>query len=824
MDRQILNFTANEQILVCDNPIKISTNKVNYIEARFDLGQNWSGYDSVRAVWFNDFQCISTVLDSQGVTFVPFEVMKRKGRVKVDLVGSISEDNVLTDRLTSYPVVAVIVDCVAPITGANTQPITPSEYEQFVEAVRTDADRAEQSASDAEQSAQNAETSADNSLSYSQNAEGSALRASGYALDASDSATQAQGYAQNASESATDAENYAQDAEDARDEIRGMSANATTLPSGSDATASYSDGVLSLGIPKGDKGDKGSTGDSAGFGTVSATVDATVGTPSVEVTASGSDTAKNFAFAFHNLKGEQGEKGDTGDVNLSQLSALLPTDTASGDIASFSDGQSVIPAVSVKVDLEPIQDLHGYDKPWSGGNGDNKCDINSVVLATSEMAYGLTVTKDTTNGSITISGTPTWTTTGVKVFRLFAQAGAYSAGYTPKAFNISTNSNVTDISLQNIGSDDYVVIKCTVSTIGDVAITLKPLFYVGGTEPTTWTPYSNICPISGRTEVVTSVVGKDLLKPKYSGRTNNGVTYVVNEDGTITASGTATSTSFAAPNLSADRTKTTRLPAGTYKLSGGIDATKRLYLGGQYEDGTATPSGYDSGSGLTYNFTKPAWVYPQIVVSNGTTIDATFNIQLELGSTATAYEPYHGDTYTTDLERTVYGGTLDVVSGELTVTHEMITYDGSSDESWTISSAWGKTNTAVFYTDLIPNAYYPDYTTYKGAISNLFESATRNYIYGNDVECIGYSGSPITNPTPTVRISRATADNATDFRTFLSNTPLQFCYELATPQTYQLTPQEVQTLLGDNNIWSDGTVEVVYKADIQRWVLKQLNA
>lgn len=136
MDRQILNFTANEQILTVDEPIRISTNKVNYIEAHFDLGQNWSGYDSVRAVWYNDFYCISTVLDSQGVCFVPSEVMKRNGKVKVNLVGSISENDVLTDRLTSYPVVAVIVDCTAQINGAETSPITPSQFEQYVAIVR----------------------------------------------------------------------------------------------------------------------------------------------------------------------------------------------------------------------------------------------------------------------------------------------------------------------------------------------------------------------------------------------------------------------------------------------------------------------------------------------------------------------------------------------------------------------------------------------------------------------------------------------------------------------------------------------------------------
>ena len=44
------------------------------------------------------------------------------------------------------------------------------------------------------------------------------------------------------------------------DNIANLVVNVTTLPAGSQATSSYSDGVLSLGIPKGDKGDPGRSG------------------------------------------------------------------------------------------------------------------------------------------------------------------------------------------------------------------------------------------------------------------------------------------------------------------------------------------------------------------------------------------------------------------------------------------------------------------------------------------------------------------------------------------------------------------------------------
>lgn len=82
------------------------------------------------------------------------------------------------------------------------------------------------------------------------------------------------------------------------------------------------------GLP-GDQGPQGEPGAAAGFGTVSATVDETTGTPSVDVEASGPDTAKNFTFAFTGLKGNPGE---TPDIEIGTVNTLEPGQDATADI------------------------------------------------------------------------------------------------------------------------------------------------------------------------------------------------------------------------------------------------------------------------------------------------------------------------------------------------------------------------------------------------------------------------------------------------------------------------------------------------------------
>ena len=257
-----LTFQADEQNLVKTGGVDVfASDTVSYIEATFTLGTNWQGYDSVRAMWKFGSDVIATVLDYQGKCIVPWEVLTKRGELKVNLVGSISEDDVLTDRLTTFPILALVISKIAQVEGDNSTPPTASEYEQFVEDVKADADRAEQAMLDAVEAKNLAQTA-------EENAELAQLRAE----DAQNSAEIAQGKAEDAQEASETAQEKAETAQEKAEEAQEKAEHAEQS-------------ILNL--------------------TGTASVDANIGTPSVVITVTEGET-KNMDFAFHNLKGEKG--------------------------------------------------------------------------------------------------------------------------------------------------------------------------------------------------------------------------------------------------------------------------------------------------------------------------------------------------------------------------------------------------------------------------------------------------------------------------------------------------------------------------------------
>ena len=130
-----------------------------------------------------------------------------------------------------------------------------------------------------------------------------------------------------------------------------------------------------------------------------------------------------------------------------------------------------------------------------------------------------------------------------------------------------------------------------------------------------------------------TTTGKNLLPNTATSKTINGVTFTVNADGSVKASGTSSSDALLALG-------STQLQAGAYVLSwlSGIDSSTAEI---NVHDGSSIVARTHLNNGI-FTLSEQKNVSVRFVVRNGKSIDTTIYPQLEAGSTATSYEPYSG--------------------------------------------------------------------------------------------------------------------------------------------------------------------------------------
>lgn len=620
-----------------------------------------------------------------------------------------------------------------------------------------------------------------------------------------------------AKDAAVQAKNDAVDAKDAAAQSATNAASSATAASGSATNASQSaqaasDSASAAAQSATDASGSATAANTAKEAAVSAKGAAETAQSKAETAQSKAEEAQGKAEEAADALSAEVEQIETNKNDIAELRSSVGsviTNTASGDIASFTDGADDYPVKDLVAHIDPVQDLHGYANPWPGG-GKNL--IPYPYKDGSQDYRGVTFTANS-DSTVSVSGTATG---GASYFNLYGDASTaipnwISAGTTYTISGGVASSRIQIVFYGNPSTvfqayneapetftvpDDLSVftgfaIVIQVPSGNTVSGIVKPMIEQGSTA-TSYEPYSNICPITGWTGANVTRTGKNLFdKSKFQNLATNHE-YV------------AQSYNCKAIQLAPNTTYTVS------QSSGVAESTPVLLLNNKV---AVNETGYFdcrlASHTRTYTTDETGCLYIGSLGGDSATnarIDAC-NIQIEVGSTATAYEPYNGDTYAVTFPTeagTVYGGTLDVTTGVLTV--DTVSKTISSGRATAINQL---TNTTRFLVlDALVSNWYKRFIICDRLKRNDYATDAVGFSHGDESSNVFIKLDKSLGLTTSALISE-----------WLSNNPLQFVYKLETPTTYQLTPTEVKTLLGANNIFADtGAVDVEYCADTKKYI------
>ena len=342
---------------------------------------------------------------------------------------------------------------------------------------------------------------------------------------------------------------------------------------------------------------------------------------------------------------------------------------------------------------------------------------NKFATPINTTASGITLTNNS-DGSITLNGTATNNVSFSSPTGLNITSGNYVLSYTSSVavatekIQLATRtSNATRLLWTWVTSTSGNVSSTTTDTIDYIQIVIMSgttlnnfKIYIqleSGSTPTNFEPYVGgtaspnpdypqpVNVVSGDNEI--NVVGKNILENTFQSQTANGITFTRNDDGSLSFSGTATQ----AHSITGRFTNNLVLRAGTsYIFSlGDKQAGYGVYL-----QQTGNVNVYYLGviatnSSLTITPTEDT-IIQQLAIHfpNGNTVNGTIYPMLEVGSSATEYEPYQGNTYNIDLP---VENLVDTPSTNSAIVGSGLTYSRSEDGTISVS---GTSNRAYDYT------------------------------------------------------------------------------------------------------------------------------
>lgn len=563
-----------------------------------------------------------------------------------------------------------------------------------------------------------------------------------------------------------------------------------------EAKANADGAAASAGIAQGAAAEAGKLAKAAGES-------ATGAAGSAEAAAQAAQKGENLYnqvkadLAAGKLKGKKGDKGDPGkdapQIDDNTVSADSPwssrhiVEMLCPPISESGNPVTCYPVagypLGVVASWEPTQ--AGEGEPYPAGGGPQLLDI-SRCTATVGKPYGLTITID--GDIIKCSGVPSEEVTITQAY-LFAVATSGQEELRGKGYKVTAwpiKGKVSNAWGLRTADESSLAIAAELSPGVDTDIQLRLM--VSKDTPTSYAPYENIRPISGREAVTVERCGENLLKiAPFDTDVYKGVTFEYVPDGGVRIQGTASA------NVDSPTFPIWHLPPGKYyglDMGTGIAASivvqrdgKNLWLNAKG----------------TFEIIKGDIVkYWYMIVNNGNTVNNTIYPYIVPGTTApTTYKPYIGSINTLTLPETVYGGEVDAVTGAGQETWGIITLDGT--EEWHINEMY-----MYLYLGL------PENQQKYGLCSHFIY----RYAYANDNIFVDSGG---------IWLGKKMTDKYTvdTWKAYLAaqaaaGTPVQIAYKLAEPVPFQATGNaEIMPIPGEaNTVMTDAdSVAVTGRAD-----------
>ena len=437
-------------------------------------------------------------------------------------------------------------------------------------------------------------------------------------------------------------------------------------------------------------------------------------------------------------------------------------ETVTGNPVSFT--AKAAPLRKLEVAFSPVQDLHGYDAPWPAGGGKNLFNPADAFVIS---GYGTFIP-----GEVKAGETYTVSFANAETGAAYAQRFYINGSWESAGTSIPSTSLITGYTFTAAEG----ATKFAINGYTDGA----PMQLEKGSSATSWTPYSNLCPISGWDSLTVEQTGKNLFDAEHPEK--NGY---YNVDGEYNS---ATGYSCYLVPAKAEQ---------KYTCQGNFAGIKTFW-----DKDLNFISGVNQGGGATKTFTTPAGTAFFRISIAKTSIDGTQ--QIEFGETASEVVSYNPSSRSISITigSTVYSGTVDVVTGVGEVTMASVDL-GTLD--WTYQSAGG----GYFVSSGISAVVKPE--TDASKVANIKCSAykpdTANRVYR------GNYGDNIALRNAIIWVHDGAYTDPEEFTTAVNG--VQLVYELAEPITISLTPQEVESLAGDNVLFSDanGDLTVEYRSN-----------